>query len=137
MLWQKDERVHGLLKREGEKNHETLKAINKVHFQNGPSQIWFILLVSCKARCIWVHMNMHIYKNGYCPPLYQKGSSLNTIYVMLLACVEALFAEMIYMRTLSQFDKILSMALASGIGLKGSLLSRLKVIALDKWLPWP
>lgn len=56
---------------------------------------------------------------------------------MLLACVEALFAEMIYMRTLSQFDKILSMALASGMGLKGSLLSRLKVIALDKWLPWP
>lgn len=55
-------------------------------------------------------MNMHIYKNGYCPSLYQKGSSLNTIYVMLLDCVEALFAEMIYMRTLSQFDKILSMA---------------------------
>lgn len=77
-------------------------------------------------------MNMHIYKNGYCPPLYQKGSSLNTIYVMLLACVDALFVEMIYMRTLNQFDKILSMALASEIGLKGSLLSRLKGIALDK-----
>lgn len=80
-------------------------------------------------------MNMHTYKNGYCPPLYQKSSSLNTIYLMLLDCVDALFAEIIYMRTLSQFDKILSMALASGIGLKGSLLSQLMGIALDKWLP--
>lgn len=66
-----------------------------------------------------MHLGMHILKNGY-GPLFKIGRALLLTQLFSLSYIEALFAEMIYIyvRPLSQFDKILSMELASEMCLK-------------------